>query len=179
MQERVPASPRYDTLSVIFHWLSFLLVALAYLAIEVRGPRGSASRTLWMNVHIWAGSLLLVTSILRILWRLYRGAPPPVPSGPLLDWLSRIVHVALYAVVVVQPLLGILIFNLHDKPVVLAGLDWSFRLVGPSPGLAETCEEIHEVLGNVFYGVIGLHAAAALWHHYIRRDGLLYRMSLR
>ncbi|PWK92351.1 cytochrome b [Fulvimonas soli] len=168
---------RYDRLAVVLHWLSVLLVALAYLSIELRGPRGSDSRAFWTNVHLWSGSLLLALSMPRLLWRWWRGAPPPVPAGPLSDGLRRAVHAALYGFVLLQPLLGMLALNLGGRPVVLAG--WSFSLAGPMPALGKAFEESHELLGNLFYAVIGVHAAAALWHHCVRRDGLLSRMSLR
>jgi cytochrome b561 len=43
-------------------------------------------------------------------------------------------------------------------------------------GWEERLEDLHETVGNVFYGVIGLHVAAAFWHHYVRRDRVLRQM---
>jgi len=47
--------------------------------------------------------------------------------------------------------------------------NWSFTLVAPNADLRLTVKTFHELAGSIFYGVIGLHAASALWHHYIRR----------
>jgi cytochrome b561 len=61
---------RYSKPAIFFHWAIFLLVALAYLAIEIRGPKGSDSRLLWTAVHFWAGTLVLTLAVFRLLWRL-------------------------------------------------------------------------------------------------------------
>ena len=100
-----PASAeRYSKPAIFFHWVIFLLVALAYFAIEVRGPKGSDSRVLWNNVHYWAGTLVLVLAVLRLVWRMWQGAPQDIDSNRLLTFLSRLVHIALYVFIFVQPL---------------------------------------------------------------------------
>lgn len=174
----VTTSLGYSRLAISFHWLSFLLVAVAYVAIEMRGPHNSQNHAFWMSMHVWGGTMLLLLSILRLGWRLWQGAPSPLPSPRLQIVCSQAVHIALYAFVILQPLLGMLSYNLGGKPVTLTGLNWSFSLVGPDPNLRHAVKEIHELLGNVFYGVIGVHAAVALFHHLVRRDNTLRRMSL-
>ena len=49
-------------------------------------------------------------------------------------------------------------------------------LVHADPAAREVVEELHESLGEIFYWVIGLHVAAALWHHLVKRDNTLRRM---
>lgn len=172
----VPPPQRYSRPAVVLHWLIFLLVALAYFAIEFRGPRGAPERAFWTGIHLWAGVLVLLLSIVRIGWRATHAAPAPVPGPALQTCLARAAHVALYVFILAQPILGILLLNLNGRPVTLIGLDWSFAVVGPNPGLRPAVKEAHELLGNAFYFVIGLHALAALWHHYIKRDDTLKRM---
>ncbi|CAN0627324.1 superoxide oxidase [Burkholderia multivorans] len=168
---------RYSSPAVFFHWVIFLLVALAYLAIEVRGPKGSDSRVFWMNAHLCAGSLVLVLSVLRIGWRAISRAPEPVSQPALLEWLAKLTHVALYAFIIAQPLLGIMMINMGGKPVALGWLGWSYTLFGPNPALRPIVKDAHELIGNAFYFVIGLHALAALYHHFVKRDDTLRRMS--
>jgi cytochrome b561 len=95
---------RYSKPAIFFHWAIFLLVALAYLAIEIRGPKGSDSRALWNTVHYCAGTAVLALAVLRLLWRLWRGAPHEIDSNRVLTFLSRVVHLALYLFIFVQPL---------------------------------------------------------------------------
>ena len=85
MRNILARQARYSTPTIFFHWAIFLLVALAYLAIEIRGPKGSDSRVFWMNVHLTAGMLVLVLSVLRIVWRAVSRAPAPVPQPALLQ----------------------------------------------------------------------------------------------
>jgi cytochrome b561 len=170
------AAERYSRPSILFHWAIFLLVALAYLAIEIRGPKGSDSRAFWSNVHFWAGTLVLVLAVPRLLWRLWHGAPHEIDSNRLLTFLSRLVHLALYLFIFVQPLFGILMINLGGRPVTLAGLDLQITLVGADPLARQVIKDAHELIGNAFYWVIGVHALAAIVHHLIFRDNTLRRM---
>jgi cytochrome b561 len=172
-----PASAeRYSKPAIFFHWAVFLLVALAYLAIEIRGPKGSDSRVLWNNVHYWAGTLVLALAVLRLIWRMWEGAPQDIDSNRLLTFLSRLVHVALYVFIFVQPLLGILTINTGGKPVTLAGVDLQIVLVGADPVARKAIKAAHELIGNAFYWIIGLHALAAIAHHVMFRDNTLRRM---
>lgn len=172
-----PASAeRYSKPAIFFHWIIFLLVALAYLAIEIRGPKGTDSRVFWSNVHYWAGTLVLALAVLRLLWRMWHGAPQDIDSNRVLTFLSRLVHVALYVFIFVQPLLGILTINTGGKPVMLAGIDLQIMLVGADPVARKVIKEAHELIGNAFYWIIGIHALAAIGHHLVFRDNTLRRM---
>lgn len=158
------------------HWATFLLVVIAYVAINVRGPKGSDTREFWTGIHVWAGILVLSLALVRAGWRLTHTPPPNEPGFALMVSLAKAAHIALYAFIIIQPLLGILIFNLEGHPVTLIGLGWSFSVVGANATLAPLVKDTHELLGNLFYYVIGLHAAAALWHHYILHDNTLRKM---
>lgn len=173
------AAPRYDRLSIAFHWLTAVLVGLAYLAIEIRGPSGTASRSLWTSVHIGAGLAILTLSVARLAWRAFRRTPPPANETPLLRRLAAAAHAALYIFLVAQPILGILMLNTGGYPVVVPGLGWSIQVVPAWPLLHGVIKEAHELIGNAFYFVIGAHALAALWHHFVVRDDTLRRMAPR
>ena len=177
MKNILAKQTRYSAPAIFFHWIVFLMVALAYLAIEIRGPKGSDSRAFWMNVHLLAGTSVLVLSVLRVLWRMISRVPEPIPQATLLKWLSTLAHIALYVFIIAQPLLGIMMVNLGGKPVSLDWIGVSFTLFGPDKALGRVIKEAHELIGNAFYFVIGLHALAALYHHFIRRDDVLRRMA--
>jgi cytochrome b561 len=84
-------------------------------------------------------------------------------------------HVALYVLMIGLPLVGWLILSASGKPVPFFGLQLP-ALVGENKALADLFKEIHETGGTVGYFLIGLHAAAALFHHYVVRDNTLRRM---
>ncbi|WGS52941.1 cytochrome b/b6 domain-containing protein [Paraburkholderia sp. D15] len=167
---------RYTKPAIFFHWAIFLLVALAYLAIEIRGPKGSDSRVFWSNVHFCAGNLVLGLAVLRLLWRLWAGAPAEIDTNRLLAFLARAAHLALYVFIFAQPLLGILMINAGGHPVTLAWVNVSYTLIGADPAARPLLKGAHEWLGNAFYWVIGLHALAAIAHHAIFKDRTLRRM---
>ncbi|OZI30918.1 cytochrome B [Bordetella genomosp. 10] len=167
---------RYSRPAIILHWLVFLLVALALFAIEIRGPRGSDSRTLWTGIHIWAGCTVLVLMAIRLAWRLVHGVPAAEAGGGFVAACARAMHWLFYVVLIAQPLLGILMTNMAGRPVSLMGTDWSFSLVGAHPELRPNVRAAHLFIGNALYYLIGLHALAALWHQFIRRDGTLRKM---
>jgi cytochrome b561 len=170
------AQQRYSTPAIFFHWAMAVLIGLAYLAIEIRGPKGSDSRIFWSNIHFWAGTLVLTLAFLRVLWRLWRGAPAEVENTPVLMFLARLVHLALYVFIFVQPLLGILMINTGGHPVVLAGVGLNIQLVDADPVARKFIHGAHVLIGNAFYWIIGVHALAAIGHHFIFKDQTLRRM---
>ncbi|HLY96193.1 MAG TPA: cytochrome b/b6 domain-containing protein, partial [Sideroxyarcus sp.] len=70
---------------------------------------------------------------------------------------------------------GWLLLSATGKPVPFFGLELP-ALIGENKDLAKTLKDIHEFVGTAGYYLIGLHAAAALYHHYIVRDNTLLRM---
>ncbi|WP_420995058.1 cytochrome b [Cupriavidus sp. 30B13] len=166
---------KYPKSTVFFHWTIAALVLLAYFSINLRGPRGSAAQVFWSGIHFWAGTLVLLLSVLRFGWRAPARART-VETSRLLRGLASLVHVLLYVFTLVQPVLGILNLNLGGHPVHLSGIGVSFRLVGANAALRPLVHGLHIYLGIAFYAVIGLHAAAALWHHFARGDDTLRRM---
>ena len=89
--------------------------------------------------------------------------------------VAKLMHAALYALMIGMPLLGWLVLSAEGDPIPFFGLQLP-PLIGPNEGLEETIKEIHETFGTVGYFLIGLHAAAALFHHYFVRDNTLKRM---
>jgi len=74
-----------------------------------------------------------------------------------------------------MPLLGWLILSSADATIPFYGLELP-ALVAPDKALAEQIEEVHETIGTIGYFLIGLHALAALFHHYVVKDNTLRRM---
>jgi cytochrome b561 len=74
-----------------------------------------------------------------------------------------------------MPLLGWLMMSAKGKAVPFFGLQLP-ALIAPDKALAHNFEDIHEAVGVIGYYLIGLHAGAALFHHYLMRDNTLRRM---
>lgn len=172
---------RYAPLLRWLHWLVFLLLLIAYVSINVRGgfPRGSAGRANALAVHALAGIGVLLLVWPRIAAR-WRGGTPPIvpPAGRLSTLLSKATHLALYLFLIVQPIMGIVALQLAGKPISLFGTTVLPALFGVADRqLAHRWEDIHGDVGTVFYYVIGLHILGVLWHHLVRKDNTLRRMT--
>ena len=89
--------------------------------------------------------------------------------------LAKAVHLALYALMIGMPIAGWVILSAEGDPVPFFGLELP-PLVSPDKDLAERIEELHELGGTIAYWLIGFHALAALFHHYVLKDGVLLRM---
>ncbi|MEZ5459036.1 MAG: cytochrome b [Steroidobacteraceae bacterium] len=169
---------RYGKLTIALHWFMLALLAAVYACIELRElfPRGSDPRNLLKTWHFMLGLSVFALVWVRLAARLAGGTPPITPPPAALQALAgKVVHVALYALMIAMPIGGWLILSAEGEPVPFWGLTLP-PLVGPNEDLAELIEEIHETAGTVGYWLIGLHAAAALFHHYVLRDDTLRRM---
>jgi cytochrome b561 len=167
---------RYSRPAIALHWIVFVLVAVGLTAIEIRGPRGSESRALWTGVHMWCGVLILAAMILRVLWRLYRGAPA-AENRDFIGLCASGMHWLLYIVLLVQPLLGILMTNASGSPVTLRWTGWTITLIGEHKDWRPFLHTAHVFIGNALFYLIALHVLAGLWHHFVLRDGTLRKMA--
>jgi len=169
---------RYGNLSIALHWLMLILIAGVYACIELKGnfPRGSETRELLKQLHFMLGLSVFALVWLRLLARLI--APTPGITPAVARWQAlpgKLMHLALYALMIGAPLAGWLILSAADKPIPFFGLQLP-ALIGPNPELAGQIKELHELAGVAGYWLIGLHAIAGLAHHFIRRDNTLTRM---
>ena len=173
-------SDRYTYKARWFHWAMAILIVLAYALILSRTQfeRGSQLRTFVVQTHFWVGIVVLIMAFFRIAER-HRHTPPGImpPLEGALRTAATLSHYLLYAFLFVQPVLGLLtvLIEKGSLPIPLT------QLLIPSPlpvseDLAESLEDIHKLLGTIFYYVIGLHVVAAIWHHFVRKDNTVKRM---
>jgi cytochrome b561 len=172
---------RYGSVTISLHWLTLALLVGVYACIQLREffPRGSPPREALATWHYMLGLTTFGVVFLRIVFRLANRTPPIEPPPP--RWQQRLaglVHLALYAFLVAMPLLGWLTLSTADEAVPLFGLQLP-PLAAPDRALSHNLKEIHETIGTAGYYLIGLHAAAALFHHYFLRDNTLRRMLPR
>lgn len=171
---------RYPAVLRRLHWLMAVLVLCAYLFIEQRGlfERGSPGRFAMMQSHFWTGLLILLLVLWRFAVRLRAAVPVITPALPAWQaWPSKLIHVALYAFLLLMPVLGLATAWTDDKTLFIPFTQVALpALLGPDKALAHQLEDLHGAIGEAFYWVIGLHIAAALYHHLFRRDDTLRRM---
>ncbi len=172
------STSRYSTPSIVMHWLMVVVFIGIYAAINLADlfPKDSDTRQLAKNLHFSLGLLVFGLVWLRIVFRVLGNTPAIVPAPP--SWnakASKLGHLALYALMVVLPLVGWAVLSARGKPIPFFGLDMP-ALIGQDKPLGRTLKDIHEWGGTVGYFLIGGHAVAALVHHYFVKDNTLRRM---
>jgi cytochrome b561 len=172
-------SPKYySRLQIALHWLVLVIVLGLYCSMEFRGvfERGSDARALMKLAHFTLGMALLWFTVGRLALRLFNLTPAVIP--PLAPWqarLSLLMQVALYGLCIAMPLLGWMLINAEGHVLSVLGVDWP-SWVAKDHALAERLEDLHKTGASAGYLLIGAHAVAGLYHHYVRRDNVLQRM---
>jgi cytochrome b561 len=172
---------QYGAIAKLFHWvtLGLMLVALP-LGFVIQHVK-DASKMGFYALHESAGLTILFVALARLAWR--RLSPPPsLPNDmpKLMRTTSTAVHHALYALLILQPLLGFLATNAWGFPMRGATAYLGFielpKFMEAWEGLAKILSLLHSIGGWLLVVLIALHIAGALFHHAIRRDGTLMRM---
>lgn len=169
---------RYSTLSITMHWVMVLLLIAVYAFINLADvyPKGSDARNLMKTWHFMLGLSVLALVLVRIVVNVTRTAPRIVPNPPAWQNLSaKAMHLALYALMLGLPIAGWLILSASGKPIPFFGLQLP-SLLAENKDLAHNIKELHEAGGTIGYFLIGLHAVAGLYHHYVVKDNTLLRM---
>lgn len=171
-------STRYAPLAIGIHWFMLLLFIAVYGTIELRElfEKGSDPREALKTWHFMLGMLVFILVWLRIAVRLSSPAPAINPAPSWSQMLSaKLLHLALYVLMIGMPLTGWLLLSAAGKPIPFFGLQLP-ALIETNKDLAGQIKELHEAVGTTGYFLIGLHAAAALYHHFIPHDNTLTRM---
>jgi cytochrome b561 len=172
----LPAAGRYGSGAIAFHWSMFVLVVVVGILGLLHDDWPKQTQAFWINVHAMIGLLLWLVLIARIGWRL-RHPPPDLPAdvGTLSRRFSSPVHWALYLLLFITPLIGVITFIYHGRV-----FDFYFFQIDPgiksNKAIFHPTEDIHGYLAYAIFALAGLHALAALWHRIILHDGVLARM---
>ncbi|KPH80296.1 hypothetical protein AE618_14510 [Bosea vaviloviae] len=176
------ASSAYSAAARHMHWVTagaILIMVPLGLAMTYRG----GTLNIWDGLtdalyssHKLLGFLVLWLVAGRLTYRLLRGAPPDEPT--LLWWHkagSHLLHWLLYGLLLVVPVLGWVGVSLYPSLTVFGLFDLP-ALARPNQDLATSVLTVHGKLAIVMALLACAHAGAALYHHLIRRDGVLRRM---
>jgi len=172
---------QYKRISIVLHWAMLFLFIAVYATIELRTsfPRGSDIREGLKTWHFMLGLTVFTLVWLRIAARLRWPAPPITPAPGLWQMrAAKLAHVLLYVLMIGMPIGGWLILSGEGKVIPFWGLELP-ALMGPDKALAHQIEDVHKTVGTIGYWLIGLHALAALAHHYYWKDNTLRRMWFR
>ena len=169
------AARHYDRTTIGLHWATALLVAVLWVLGQTSdwfADGGVVNTTMW-STHVVLGFTLAALVAWRVAWRSSGGRALPAADTGALHALAKATHYGLYLLLAVVVMLGIV--NAFVRGYSIYGL---FHL--PQVGdraWRRPITQWHGLAANVTLGLAGFHAAAALVHHYVLRDGLIERMA--
>ena len=170
-------SATYTRTAIALHWvvagLVITLLAVGWLMTDMSPGPAKLQVVSW---HKWGGITVLGLFFVRSLWRLTHPVPAPLPMPAWQLKLAQTAHALLYAMLLVQPLTGWLFSSAVGRQVVYLNLIPLPNLVAKNPPLGAVFKSLHENGGTLLAVVIGLHALAALKHHFFDHDDTLRRM---
>jgi cytochrome b561 len=168
----------FAPLQRLLHWLMAVCI-LAMLFIGVGMVSTITPKYLSLvSIHKPLGIAILVLALIRLVVRLRDGAPPlPADLPEPMKLAAHLSHYALYTLMIGMPLIGWAMLSAASYPVVLYG---GVRL----PAILPQSDRLHALLWNahfylafLFFALVLLHVAAALFHALVRRDGVFEAMA--
>ncbi|NYT25840.1 cytochrome b [Alcaligenaceae bacterium] len=169
---------RYTPTAIFLHWLVALgLVGTFALGFYMEGLPLSPNKLKLYSWHKWAGISLLALVVIRLAWRLTHRVPDlPTTMGPAARFLAHAGHWLLYVLMLAIPVSGWLMSSAQGVPVVWFGVLPLPDLVSRDAALGALLRDIHVTLNYTLLVVVIGHVAAALQHHFIKKDTVLARM---
>ncbi len=168
----------FDPVIRFLHWLTLLLVITIFvLAFSIAVASSREEAVALIQLHRSFGATVWVVTLGRLVWRQFARFPNwpadmPQPMRFAAQWSEHV----LYALLLTQPILGLLESNAYGDRVNLFFVVQLPALIGQDRPLAKQLLQVHETVGLLLLGLIALHASAALYHHFWRRDGTLEAM---
>jgi cytochrome b561 len=166
----------------LFHWLSALLILfLVGYGWWMTHLVERAGRLTHYQLHSLIGWYVLLLIALRLVWRAFNPAPPLPAELP--RWERATAHTAhwmLYVLMFVVSISGWMVADTFRQPIeaTLFGLVPVPHLVDASHrSYRDAMEATHLVSSYVLLGLVAIHAAAALRHHFFRKNDVLRRMA--
>jgi cytochrome b561 len=173
-----PTSDPYSPVAKGLHWLIVLLLTVQFVTANMLPHIGrNTPLSTVISLHFSFGVLILIVMATRFVHRLMYPVALEAQDAPDLErFLARTIHRVFYLILLVGPLLGWASASAHKLPVSLFGIATLPAIAAPGAHWANTAGDIHGTAMWVLLWLVGLHAAAALFHHVVRRDGTLRRM---
>lgn len=168
----------WGSLAMVLHWgMAVLILGLILLGWVAEMWHLSPTKLKLFFWHKSLGILVLALALIRIGWRLIDRAPAPPPGSSRLEqWLARVVHGALYLLMLAMPLSGWVIHSAANFPLKVFGFFPLPAIVAPDKAVQQIAQAVHLGLFWLLAALLLVHVGAAWFHHQVRHDGVLRRM---
>lgn len=169
-------SESYGRAPIALHWAVATLIGVALVLAWVMPERREPGYDLVLELHKSVGMTVLLLAALRLAWR--HGNPVRMAAGltQMEARLSTLVHALLYVIMIAIPVTGYLFSSASGQSLNFFGLETFPSPLATSRTFSRPMEFLHKTGQWAVYGVVGLHALAALYHYFVKRDGVLQRM---
>lgn len=183
----------YGSIAKWLHWCTALFFLAAYCAVYYRHwftEKDTPENWIALQLHLSVGVTISVLVVLRIVWRNMNQNPDPVPGTKLEHWAARTGHYTLYAVMIAMPVSGYIGTGVHTEYFFLFDIPkfentnvfkwWVTDLTGLNfKEFEKPVDYFHKnIMGAwVVWLLIAGHAAAALYHHFVKNDRTLKKMT--
>jgi len=176
----MPLSARYAAPARALHWITVVLMAVVIVVglwIAYFRPEEEEFKLRLYNLHESLGVIVWVLTLIRLAYR-WRHPPPPLPEDTpaLIRFAAHATHIALYALLLVLPVIGFLATNAWGFPLSVFGVLPLPSPIGKDEALAKVLATLHWTGAFAVIALIGGHVAGVIYHTFIRRDRLLQRM---
>jgi cytochrome b561 len=161
---------------MMLHWLTAVLVVLLFVLAKFWGFAARPTRQLMITAHMSFGILLTLVLIVRITWRLTPGHRVQDTTTGVVELASKAVHYLLYALLAAQAVLGFVLRWSGNEAMSFFGLPIPPPFAPFSKASHALVGDAHNWIGWTIIFLSGGHAAAALLHHFVLRDDVLWRM---
>jgi cytochrome b561 len=162
----------------VLHWLmAACILAMLFIGVGMVSTVTEKYLTL-VSIHKPLGTLILVLALIRGALRIRFGAPSlPADLPEPMKLAAQLSHYAFYALMIAMPLIGWAMLSAEAYPVVLIDGIRLPAILPLNPELHTRLWNAHRALAFAFFALILLHVAAALFHAWIRRDGVFEAMA--
>ena len=172
-------SKQYASSIMAIHWLSAIVVVGAF-ATGMDGPARqifSEARLFDRQLHETLGLTVIALTLIRVVWKLFaRAQAPNLPMPRWMHLASKALQGTLYLLLLAVPITGLITVGMGGHGIELLG---GTHIMPPAPlnaALSHQLGDIHKWMGDAILWLAGVHAVAALFHHYVLRDGVLNSM---
>ena len=169
----------YGLVTIILHWVCAPLIFFIFgLGVYMRSLDYYSP---WYHrgpeLHIALGLIIFLLMSLRLLWRSRSKSPDPIPTISKNNLLAaNLVKIMLYLAVFIICITGYLITTAEGQGANFFDLFSIPASVHLNAHNVDRAGWIHKYLAWGLVSIALLHAAAALFHHFIKRDKTLVRM---
>jgi len=167
----------YDTLSKIIHWvMAIMLIGLVAVGVYMHEMPDGADKWELYGMHKSMGVLALIFIVFRIIWRIKNPVERLKDIGDGDYKKAKAIQGILYLLMIMIPVSGMVMSWTGGYGVNMFGLEIP-GLLSKNEAMHDIAGEAHEILAFAMIGLVVLHAGAALFHHFVKKDDTLKRIT--